>query len=467
MSFQERLAAARPSLLTLLGPAGFLTGADVPARNMADASVMPAACPLAVLRPASTPEVSEAVKICARHGLKLTVQGGLTGLCGGATPIDDTIALSLERMTRIETIDPVAMTVTAEAGASLEAIQRAAERHDLMCPVDLAARGSCAIGGNVSTNAGGNRVLRYGMTRQSVLGLEVVLADGTVLTRLSTMLKDNAGFDLKQLFIGSEGALGIVTKVVLALQPKPAWTGLAMAATDDFDAAMKALVTARKMLGPSLSAFEVMWPDYWRMVTGNVSFCRDPFATKHGFYFLIEASGLSESRDGAAFDDFLAYCFDEGLIADAVVAKSLAERERLWAIRDSSAEIEPVLGDHESFDISMPGRELGAYVEACRRELAHVLPESRAVFFGHAADGNIHVMASVPGGAAETRHQVEDIVYRLAGERNGSVSAEHGIGFLKKEWLGFSRSDAEIALMRQLKQTLDPDTLLNPGKVLP
>jgi FAD/FMN-containing dehydrogenase len=458
--------AAFSELLDLLGPVGFLAGADVPVRNCADASVLSPAPPLAVLRPADTRQVSSAMAICARHALPVTVQGGLTGLCGGATPSAGSVALSLERMKRIEEVDPLAMTITVEAGAPLAAVQQAAEAASMFCPVDLGARGSCAIGGNIATNAGGNRVLRYGMTRQSVLGLEVVLADGTVISSMSKMLKNNAGYDLKQLFIGSEGTLGIVTRAVLALVSKPAWSGLAMVAVSNFDAAMTCLTMARRMLGPGLSAFEVLWPDYWRMVTDNVPGRRDPFSEKHGFYFLIEASGVSEERDGTAFRSFIEEAFEAGLVEDAVIAQSLAETERLWAIRDASAEIEAVLGDHESFDVSMSPALLGAYVDEVRTALAQAFPGGKAVFFGHAADGNIHIMASVPGGAAKDRHRLEAIVYDRTQQRSGSISAEHGIGALKTGWLAHSRSKAEILLMRKLKKVLDPDALLNPGKVL-
>lgn len=464
---EDRLKSAFAAFADLLGPKGFLTGGDIPARNRADASILPPVTPLAVLRPTNTGEVAAIMKICTRHGLPVTVQGGLTGLCGGATPVREGVALSLERMTHIENVDAVSLSVMVEAGVPLAAVQAAAAEAGLFCPVDLGARGSCAIGGNVATNAGGNRVLRYGMARQSVLGLEIVLADGTVISRMGTMLKDNAGFDLKQLFIGSEGTLGIITRVVLALVPRPSWTGLAMVAVRDFAAAMACLVAARRKLGSALSAFEVMWPDYWNMVTRNVSDRPNPFSQPHGFYFLIEANGVSEQRDGQAFSDFVEDAFNAGLIEDAVIARSLAEMERLWAIRDASAEIEPILGDHESFDVSMPPNLIGDYVEELRSALRLVFPDGKAVFFGHAADGNIHVMASIPDATPENRMKMEGLVYSLVEKRGGSISAEHGIGSMKRRWLPLSRSDAEIDLMRRLKKALDPDVLLNPGKVLP
>jgi FAD/FMN-containing dehydrogenase len=446
----------------IVGPAGLIDG-DRTARNAADASVLPAMAPVAVVRPADTGELAAVLRTCRDHGASVTVQGGLTGLCGGAIPGPGDLALSLERMTGVIEVDRRAMTLTAWAGTPVQAAQEAAAAEGLMFPIDLGARGSATLGGIVATNAGGNRVLRYGMTRAAVLGLEAVLADGTVLSSLGKMLKNNAGFDLKQLFVGSEGLLGVVTRVVFALQPLPTWTGLALAGVADFDAAADLLALARQRLGPGLSAFEVMWPDYWRMVTENVAGRRDPFAGTHGLYVLIEAQG----RDGDGFEAFLEEAFEAGGVADAVVARSLAEMDKLWAIRDASAEIEPVLGDHESFDVGLAPGEVGRFVDTCRARLAAEAPASRAVFFGHAADGNIHVMASLPVPGAEGRHLLERIVYETTAAFAGTISAEHGIGRLKRPWLAHSRAAAEIDLMRRLKAMLDPTGVLNPGKVLP
>ncbi|MCM5553531.1 FAD-binding oxidoreductase [Pleomorphomonas sp. NRK KF1] len=453
-------------LRAALGPVGFLTDDDIPVRNHADASVLRSQKPLAVLRPATTDEVSVALAIANRHRLPITTQGGLTGLCGGATPAPGSLALSLERMVGIEEIDGRAMTLTARAGTPLEAMQQAAEAEGFLFPIDFGARGTATAGGIVSTNAGGNRVLRYGMTRASVLGLEAVLVDGTVIGSPNKMLKNNAGPDLKQLFVGSEGLLGVVTRTVFALQPLPRWTGLALIAVRDFEDAADVLASARAELGPMLSAFEVMWPDYWAMVTENVAGRRDPFAERHGLYLLVEGHGRDGARDGATFEAFLEGIFEAGLVADAMLAQSLSDMEAFWAIRDASAEIEPVLGEHESFDVGLPPGEVGRFVEACRSELAKRLPASRAVFFGHAADGNIHVMASVEEPGPTGHHDVESVVYGVTRRFTGSVSAEHGIGALKRDWLGHSRSQAEIALVRSLKVALDPHGLLNPGKVI-
>jgi FAD/FMN-containing dehydrogenase len=239
-----------------------------------------------------------------------------------------------------------------------------------------------------------------------------------------------------------------------------------LVAVRDFEAAADILASARADLGPKLSAFEVMWPDYWAMVTENVPGRRDPFADKHGLHILIEGHGRDATRDGATFEAFLEGIFEAGLVEDAMLAQSLSDMEAFWSIRDASAEIEPVLGDHESFDVGLPPGEVGRFDEACRSALAQELPASRAVFFGHAADGNIHVMASVPEAGPAGHHAVESVVYGVTRSFSGSVSAEHGIGALKRGWLGHSRSKAEIELMGRLKAALDPLGILNPGKVI-
>lgn len=453
-------------LLDRLGPAGLLLG-DAAIGHAADSSVVAPHAPVAVARPTDAREVADVLEICARHRLGVTVQGGRTGLCGGATPSPGSLALSSERMVGVEEIDTRAMTLTARAGTPLQSVQEAARAAGLFFPIDFGARGSATVGGIVATNAGGNRVLRYGMTRASVLGLEVVLSDGTIVGALNKMLKNNAGYGLEQLFVGSEGTLGVVTRAVFQLQPEPTWTGLALVAVDDFDTASALLASARRTLGPMLSAFEVMWPDYWTMVTRGVAGRRDPFDRPHGLYVLIEGHGQNAERDAETFETWLAETFDALAVADAVLARSLSDMDDFWAIRDSSCEIEPILGVHESFDVGLPPARIGDFVVACRTALAAASDRGAAVFFGHAADGNVHVMASTPTPDAEGRHAVERIVYDVTRRFGGSISAEHGIGSLKRRWLDHSRSEAEIALMRALKRTLDPQGLLNPGKVLP
>jgi FAD/FMN-containing dehydrogenase len=298
-------SSAIDALRTQLGAAAVLTGEDIPERNTNDWSPQSPTRPLAVVRPADPAEVAAAMRICHEHALPVVPQGGLTGLCGGARPVAGAIALSLERLVGIEEIDPASCTMTVLAGTPLELVQRAADEAGFFFPLDLGARGSCAIGGNLSTNAGGNRVIRYGMAREMTLGIEVVLPDGTLVTGLNKMLKNNAGYDLKHLFIGSEGTLGIITRVVLRVHPKPACTMVAMCALNDYAGVLELLAAARRDIGPLLSAFEVMWPDYWDVATRQVPGVRDPFeadAARYGAYVLIEALGTDPALDVPRFE---------------------------------------------------------------------------------------------------------------------------------------------------------------------
>jgi len=452
-----------------LGSAAVLTGEDVPVRNTNDWSPQPAAQPLAVVRPIDPAGVAAAMQICHEFDVAAVPQGGLTGLCGGARPIEGAIALSLERLVGIEEIDPAAGTMTVLAGTPLEVVQRAADEAGFFFPLDLGARGSCAIGGNLSTNAGGNRVIRYGMARDMVLGLEVVLPDGTLVTSLNKMLKNNAGYDLKHLFIGSEGTLGIITRAVLRMHPKPACTMVAMCALHDYTGVLALLAAARRDLGPLLSAFEVMWPDYWEVATEQVAGVRNPFdadPTAYGAYVLIEALGTDPAIDVARFESWLERQLEAGQVPNAVIAQSLSDSAALWGVRDACSEFVQVLGPHLSFDVGLPTASMDAYARSCAEQLATQIPGCRSFYYGHIGDGNLHLIAYVPGAAAQPKNEIEAVVYGLVREFHGSVSAEHGIGTLKKPWLAHARSPQEIALMRTLKQALDPKGVLNPGKVV-
>jgi FAD/FMN-containing dehydrogenase len=450
-----------------LGPAAVLLGADVPERNCNDWSTQPPQSPLAVVRPQNAAGVSAALRACQTAGLPVVPQGGLTGLCGGARPEAGWVALSLERMVGVEEIDAASATMTVRAGTPLEAVQRAADEADFYFALDLGSRGSCAIGGNLSTNAGGNRVIRYGMMRDMVLGLEVVLPDGTIVTSLNKMLKNNAGYDLKQLFIGSEGTLGIVTRIVLRLFPKPGCTMSALCALPDYAAVVQLLGQARSGLGPLLSAFEVMWPDYWQVVTERVG-VRSPVPGQHGIYVLVEAQGTDESLDGPRFEAWMEKLMEQGLLADAAVARSVADTQSFWALRDACAEFFQVLGPHISYDIGLPVKDMDAYVRRCKPALAERIPGCLSVHYGHIGDGNMHLVVWVPGVPLEQqpKEAMDEVIYGLVRDFGGTVSAEHGIGTAKKRWLGHARSAEEIALMRTIKTALDPQGLLNPGKVL-
>ena len=447
-----------------LGKDAILLGEDVRARPTGWGRPGPCLAK-AIVRPRTTEEVSRTLRICWEGRQPVVPQGGLTGLVGGTVPAETELGLSLERMTAIEEVDVATRTMLVEAGAPLQAIQTCADEHDLLFPLDLGARGSCTIGGNVATNAGGNRVIRYGMTRDMVLGLEAVLADGTVLSSLNRMIKNNAGYDLKQLFIGSEGTLGVVTRVVLRLRQKPKSHNAALVAVTDFDRVTALLAAVDGGLGGTLSAFEVMWAAFYELVTSEPARSRPPLPYGHPYYVLIEALGSHQERDSELFETVLDEAMAAGLIADAVLARSRAERDKLWAMRDDVEQ----LGRHApifTYDVSLPIPAMSGYVDEVRAGLARAWSDPKCVVFGHLGDGNLHVVVGVGSGDLATRRRVEEIVYGPLRTRAGSVSAEHGIGTEKRKYLSWSRTEAEVEVMRALKQTLDPRGILNPGKVL-
>ena len=462
-AWQDALQALRAQL----GPSAVLLGAEVPERNHRDWSLQPPVAPLALARPADTAGVAAVLKTCHAVGLPVVPQGGLTGLSGGAHPIAHALVLSLERMTGIEELDVANATLTVRAGTPLQQVQEAAEQAGLMFALDLGARGSCSIGGNLATNAGGTRVIRYGMARDLVIGLEVVLADGPVVNGLRKMIKDNAGFDLRHLFIGSEGALGVITRAVLRLHPRPACVGTALCALPDFDAVTSLLLQARQGLGAALSAFEIMWPDYWQAATGRVGL-RNPFTAEHGVYALIEMQGADAQADTERFEHWLGEQLEAGRITDAALAQSQADAQDFWALRDACAEFPVVIGAHLSYDVGLPLQAMAPFVEACKCALQERVPGCESVFYGHVGDGNLHIDAWVPGlpEGQQPKAAMDRAVYALVQQHGGSVSAEHGIGTTKREWLHLSRSPQELMLMRRLKHALDPTQILNPGKVL-
>jgi len=451
-------------LRSLLGDEGVLSGGAVSERTVGiwDDRTLQAK---AIARPADTDELAGVMRLCHAAGQTVVTHGGLTGLVQGAVASADDLVVSLERMNRIEEVDVNGRCLVAQAGVPLQKAQEAAQEHDLSLQLDLGARGSCTLGGNVSTNAGGNRVIRFGMTRDLVLGLEAVLADGTVISSMNRMLKNNAGYDLKQLFIGTEGTLGIVTRVILRLHPAWRSENTALVACESFDQVAALLDRLDRDLGGHLSAFECMWQDFYRCTTAGTT---PPLASDYPFYVLVEALGSEPDSDQARFLEVLGAAQEGGVICDAVVAKSVAEREALWAIRDS---VEHCLefGPGFIFDVSLPLAAMNAYVDQVLQHLGSIWPDHRSFAFGHVGDGNLHFVISPDTGAAadELRARVEACVYEPLQACGGSVSAEHGIGLEKKDWLQVSRSAGEIALMNRLKRALDPQGLLNPGKVIP
>jgi len=372
----------------------------------------------------------------------------------------------------VESIDQAAMTMTVKAGTTLAAVQAAAEEAGLFYAVDIGARGSCTIGGTISTNAGGIRVVRYGMTRLQVLGLEAVLADGTVLSDMSGMLKNNTGFDLKQLFIGAEGALGVVTRAVLRLQPAPRARATAWLAVADDDSLITALSTARKRLGSSLAAFEAMWPDYLSAITKRAPHYRSPFSEIATPAVLIDVFGddptVTDADLRERLESFLADAMEQGWLTDAVIAESIDQSRRLWAIRDEApAEYSTIFQSSKGYDVSIP---IGRMVEAVRvleSGLGERVPEAARLIYGHLGDANIHLVVGFDTPVEKGVYDaVEELLYGTVRAFSGSVSAEHGIGVLKRRWLNHTRSEAEIATMRRLKVALDPSGILNPGRVI-
>ena len=419
--------------------------------------------PAALVRPRTTQEVSATLKVCHAQGVPVVAQGGRTGLTGGATPAAGWVVLSLERMRAVECIDSAGATATVQAGAPLQSVQEAADTADLLFPLDIGSRGTCTIGGNISTNAGGNRVLRFGMMRELVLGLEVVLADGTVVESLNTMLKNNAGYDLKQMFIGSEGTLGVITRAVLRLFPKPRSLQTAICAVRDYDGGVELLGRMKAGLGASLSAFEMMWPDFYFLGT-DLNKRRAPVAHGAGAYILVEAMGVNEERDAETFSLAIGEAHESGIVTDAVVAQSRKESSDFWAIRDAPGEFPKLFWPFVGFDVSLPVARIGEFVAECTRRLDARWPQTKHLYFGHIADSNIHICvqtADRPMPDAE----IDELVYEAVREFKGSVSAEHGIGILKRPYLGFTRGPVELALMKRLKASLDPTGILNPQKV--
>ncbi|MBL0124555.1 MAG: FAD-binding oxidoreductase [Betaproteobacteria bacterium] len=419
----------------------------------------------ALVRPKTTEEVSRVLRWCHDHGISVVTQGGLTGLVHGADAAANEVILSLERMRNIENINPRQRTATVQAGVILQVLQEEAEKHDLSFPLDLGARGTATIGGNAATNAGGNRVIRYGMMRDMVLGLEVVLADGTIVSSMNQLIKNNAGYDLKHLFIGSEGTLGVITRLVLRLREKPQSSNVAVVAVPSFDALVRLLKHMDRSLGGTLSAFEVMWQSFYQLVTTSPAKGRPPISQEYPFYALIESLGSDRGHDTTRFNAALEAAMEQQLIVDAAISQSDADCHAFWSLRD---DVEQVMhgGMPVIFDVSLPIGEMENYAGNLRAALRAAIGEHKLWIFGHMGDGNLHVIVQVKAqDHATLKPKIEAQVYGGLQSFRGSVSAEHGIGLEKKPWLPVSRNEAELALMRTLKSALDPKSILNPGKV--
>jgi len=450
-------------LRNIVGSANLLTGKEIPDRSETWGTAQPCQA-MAFLMPADTAEVAAILECCHAVGQSIVPCGGMTNLVQGALTRPGDIALSFERMNRIEEIDPVANTMTVQAGVTMQAAQERADEAGLYFPVDIGARGECMLGGNVSTNAGGTRVIRYGMIRDSILGLEAVLADGTVVSSMNTLLKNNSGFDLKQLFIGSEGQLGLITRIVFRLQAKPRSHNVALVACDEFPQVVELLTTTRRHLGGALCGFEVMWDNYFHEVVAPVGRLPTPIPPQHRYYVIIEATGTRPGTDDDAFEAAISEIFAAGFCTDGVIAKSDSEREAIWAIRH---EVEWVVRDCCIFDVSLPVAHVHEYNETITADITAAIPAAKVVTFGHLGDNNIHISVLCNERTEEQVAIIEQHIYENLAPYGGAISAEHGIGVEKRDWLPVSRTPAEIELMRTLKRSLDPKNILNPGKVFP
>lgn len=418
-----------------------------------------------LLAPTSTDEVSAILKICNEHKLNVVTHGGLTNLVGSTKSEDRDVILSLERMNRVIEINENTRTATVEAGVILENLQNAVEEVDLLFPLNFGAKGSAQLGGVISTNAGGLRVLKYGMTRQLVLGLEYVLANGTIISSLKTIIKDNSGYDLKQLMIGSEGTLGIITKAVLKLVERPKSRQAAIAGLSDYKNVMNLLKKADAYLSGKLSGFELMWNNTFEQLTAAGVHVRSPLELDHKFYVLLESQGNDDQTDRQKLEKLLENMLIEGIVDDAVVASSLSEVEHFFRIREDVSNLTDHMKYDQHFDISLPIPTIDSYIATCYERLEELDQVDEIYAFGHVADGNIHLMIGKQNDRLNLKKEIDHIVYEGLTDINGSVSAEHGIGVDKRAYLNISNTTEEIQLMKLLKKTLDPNSILNRGKI--
>jgi FAD/FMN-containing dehydrogenase len=409
-----------------------------------------------VVRPATTDEVAAVIRVCAAAEVPVCVQGGNTGLVGGSVPVDDAVLLSTSRLREIGEVDPLAAQVTVGAGVSLAVLQQHVRSAGFDVGVDFAARESCTVGGMVATNAGGERVLRYGTMRAQVLGVEAVLADGSTVSRLGGLPKDNTGYDVVSLLAGSEGTLGIITKLRLRLVPLLAGRAVALVAVDDTAAAVDVVRRLRNRL-PSLEAAELFFTEGLSLVREQTAL-NAPFTEEHPAFVLVECAQHTDPTD-----DLLAALEECDAVRDATVASDPRGRHALWAYRESHTEAINAAGVPVKLDVAVPLASLAAAVDELPGTVSAVVPSARTILFGHVNEGNLHVNVL---GAVDEGEVVSDAVLKLVASYGGSISAEHGVGRAKRAWLGLSRSPAEIAMMRSIKQALDPRGLLNPGVLL-
>ena len=474
LSSPDTLAALKGRLAAVVGERGMIDEPGTMASYLQDERGRYRGAAPFIVRPANTAEVAEVVRLCAEAGVPIVPQGGNTGLVGGGTPFEagQEVLLSLSRLDRIRAVDPVEDSVTVEAGCVLQHVQEAAAKVDRLFPLSLGAEGSCQIGGNISTNAGGIHVLRYGNMRDLVLGLEVVLSDGRVWDGLRSLRKDNTGYDLKQLFIGAEGTLGIITAACLKLFSRPREQVTALLGLPAIEAATALFARSRSRLGESLSSFELIPRIGLELTLRHVSGSVDPLVEEHAWYALLEAGNATPSGLDEGVEALLAEALEAGEIADGVIAQSEAQAATFWHLREGLVEAQKAEGASIKHDIAVPVSKVPAFIEQACTAVAELIPGIRPIPFGHVGDGNIHFNLTQPEGADgaaylaqmdEVNRRVHDIVLGLG----GSISAEHGIGRAKLDENLRSKAPLEIELMARVKAALDPRNVMNPGKVLP
>ncbi|MEX1154132.1 FAD-binding oxidoreductase [Parvibaculum sp.] len=458
----------------VVGPKGFVDDAAEMAPYLVERRELYVGRAAAVLKPATTAEVSAILRIAHETGTAIVPQGGNTGLVGGQIPsgTGEEVVLSLSRMNRVRALDAGNNTLALDAGVTLAAAQTAAEEAGRLFPLSLASEGTCQIGGNLSTNAGGTAVLRYGNARDLVLGLEVVTASGEVWDGMRGLRKDNTGYDLKQLFLGSEGTLGIITGAVLKLFPRPQSLATAFAAVPDVASAVKLLRVADAVSGGMVTAFELVPRIGLEFVVSHVEGASDPLPDVSPWYVLIEMSaGSATAGLDETLEAVLAEGLEQALLSDAVLARSEAQRADFWRLRETLSEVQRLEGGSIKHDVSVPVSAMGAFIARATAEVTRAMPGVRVVAFGHIGDGNVHFNLSQPAGADKAAFlarwgEMNALVHGIVREMGGSISAEHGVGQLKRDEIAATKARVEIETMRALKRALDPKGILNPGKVV-
>ena len=444
-------------LRAIVGDVGLVLGSDLAMRSCDPFRDVPPKGGVLV-RPANVTEVAAVLRWCHKHSQRIVTHGGRTGVAGAAYADESELVLSLERMRRVEEIDPVGLVAVTEAGITLEGLQQAVAEKGLLYPIDLGAKGSATIGGTIATNAGGNRVVRWGMTRANVLGLEVVLADGTVVQAMNRLLKNNTGYDIKHDFIGSEGTLGVITRAVLKLVPAPVTQFVMFASVPSYAAVLSLLDAARKL--PTLSAFEVMWHDYYVLMAESGT-GREPVKPDQPYYLLMEAMGYQQAIDEQLFMGFLEAAHDQGWLVDAACATSERQIAELWRVREGAEVLMRTMHPFVTFDVSVDVRRAEEFSSEVRTQLARSYPAMKAVTFGHLGDSNLHLGVHVGADTLREEVNIERCVYDVVKRYGGALTAEHGIGRFKREFFPDHVSPGALAVMQRKRAALDPARLLN------